>query len=67
MSPQESSKQFRWYLEEYAQTPSFRDARVSRYNWGSSELMATAANFLQQKIFVLAFDTDNKKEWHSSM
>lgn len=28
--------------------------------------MATAANFLRRRIFVLAFDTDEKKQWHCS-
>jgi hypothetical protein len=67
MNSQESSKQFRWYLEEYAATPSYRKAGVSKYNWGSSELLATAANFLQRKIFVLAFNTDDKEQWYCSM
>jgi hypothetical protein len=67
MSPQESNKQFRWYLHEYAETPSFRKAGVSKYNWGSSDLLATAANFLQREIFVLAFDEEETQQWFCSM
>ncbi|KAE9032084.1 hypothetical protein PR002_g9366 [Phytophthora rubi] len=67
MPPRESKKQFQWYLDEYAATPSTREAIVEKYNWGSSELLAIAANFLQRKIFVLAYDTDGKNQWHCSL
>ncbi|EEY57258.1 uncharacterized protein PITG_11092 [Phytophthora infestans T30-4] len=66
MDPKESSKQFRWYLQEYALSSSRIHDSVPRYNWGSSELMATAANFLGRRIFVLAYDTDDKKLWYCS-
>ncbi|KAI9996223.1 hypothetical protein PInf_013606 [Phytophthora infestans] len=67
MEAHESTKQFKWYLEEYANSPSNRDAIIPRYNWGCSELLAMAANFLQREIFVLAYDTDNKRQWYCSM
>lgn len=67
MEAQESLKQFKWYLEEFASTPSHREAIVMRYNWGCSEMMALAANFLQRQIFVLAYDTDHKGLWYCSM
>ncbi|KAE9272876.1 hypothetical protein PF001_g27749 [Phytophthora fragariae] len=63
MTPQESNKQFKWYLAEYASTPSSRKETVERHNWGCSELMSIAANFLQTKIFVLAYNTDAKHQW----
>jgi hypothetical protein len=66
MTVQESNKQFKWYLEEYAGTPSDRDSYVPRHNWGSSELMAMAANLLQRSIYILAYDTDKKKLWYCS-
>lgn len=67
MNAQESKKQFKWCLDEYAATPSGRQAVVSSYNWGCSELMAIAANFLQRQIFVLAHNTDGKQNWCCSM
>lgn len=66
MDPKESSKQFRWYLQEYAASPSKIHDIVPRHNWGSSELMAIAANFLRRRIFVVAFDTDDKNLWYCS-
>uniref|UniRef100_H3GL61 OTU domain-containing protein n=1 Tax=Phytophthora ramorum TaxID=164328 RepID=H3GL61_PHYRM len=67
MSARESKTQFQWYLEQYGATPSSRQAVIARHNWGSSELMAMAANFLHQKRFVLAFNTDGKQQWHWSL
>ncbi|ETO80217.1 hypothetical protein F444_05210, partial [Phytophthora nicotianae P1976] len=67
MPSHESTKQFKWYLEEYAGSPSSRDSIVPKYNWGCSEFMAMAANFLQREIYVLAYDTDHKKQWYCSM
>ncbi|ETM98168.1 hypothetical protein PPTG_19752 [Phytophthora nicotianae INRA-310] len=67
MPSHESTKQFKWYMEEYAGSPSSRDSIVPKYNWGCSEFMAMAANFLQREIYVLAYDTDHKKQWYCSM
>ncbi|KAE9022103.1 hypothetical protein PR002_g12066 [Phytophthora rubi] len=67
MTAQDSNKQFKWYLEEYAATPSDRNAIVAGHNWGSSELMAAAANLLQTKIYVLAHNTDKKGLWYCSV
>jgi len=66
MDVQESSKQFRWYLHEYAATSSLREVGVPKYNWGCSEFMTIAANFLQRNIYVLAYDTDGKQLWYCS-
>ena len=44
MNARESKKKFKWFLDEYAATPSGRQDVVSHWNWGSSELMALAAN-----------------------
>ncbi|KAE8876604.1 hypothetical protein PF005_g16574 [Phytophthora fragariae] len=59
---QESTKPFMWYLNDYANSPSDRETFIPRYNWGCSDLLAMAANFLQGKIFVLAFDADHRAE-----
>ncbi|KAE9357793.1 hypothetical protein PR003_g1618 [Phytophthora rubi] len=67
MEAQESLKFFKWYLEEFASSPSHREAIVTRNNWGCSEMMALAANFLQRQIFVLAYDTDHKGLWYCSL
>ncbi|KAL3667570.1 hypothetical protein V7S43_007124 [Phytophthora oleae] len=65
--PQESKKQFRWFLEEFAATRSTREAFVEKHNWGCSELMAMAANFLQRPIFVMAYNIDGKRQWNCNM
>ncbi|KAG1690419.1 hypothetical protein DVH05_028095 [Phytophthora capsici] len=44
MPSHESTKQFKWYLEEYARSPSSRESIVPQYNWGCSELMTMASN-----------------------
>ncbi|POM81569.1 Hypothetical protein PHPALM_441 [Phytophthora palmivora] len=68
MTPKESKKkQFRGYLEEYAATPSSREAIVEKYNWGCSDMLVLAANFLQRKIYVLAHNTDGRCNWNRSM
>lgn len=67
MTAQNSNKQFKWYLEEYAATPSDRNAIVAGHNWESSELMTAAANLLQTKIYVLAHNTDKKGLWYCSV
>lgn len=59
----ESSKQFRWYLHEYANSSSDPEVSVPRYNSGRSEVMALAASFLQRKIFAVAYNVDHKKRW----
>lgn len=67
MDVQESTKQFRWYLSDYINSPSDRETFIPRYNWGCSDLLAMEANFLQRNIFVLAFDSDHRAEWHCPM
>ena len=39
---------------------------ISRWNWGGSELMAIAANFLQNDIYVIAYNTNGQHDWHCS-
>jgi hypothetical protein len=66
MEVQESSKQFRWYLHEYANTSSLREGFVPKHNWGCSEFLTIAANFLQRNIYVLPYDADEKQLWYCS-
>ncbi|KAE8887586.1 hypothetical protein PF003_g28476 [Phytophthora fragariae] len=66
MDARESGKQFRWFLHEYAESSSDRQEMIPRHVWGCSELMATAANFLQRQIYVLAYNTDKTEQWYCS-
>ncbi|CAI5705564.1 unnamed protein product [Peronospora farinosa] len=67
MNAHESKKQFIWYLDEYAVTPSGRQDCISRWNRGGSKLMAIAANSVQNDIFVLAYNTDGQQKLHCSL
>jgi len=67
MDAHESSKQFRWYLHDYANSPSDPEVFIPRYNWGSSEILALAASFMQRKIFVMAYDVAHSQQWQCSM
>ena len=51
----------------YAATPSTQQAVIERYNWGCSEILSLADNFLQRKIFVLAHPGGSQHEWTCSL
>ena len=67
MDPIEQKKQFKWHLKEYAATPSTRQAVFECNNWGCSEILTIAANFLQHKSFVLAHPEGSQYEWTCSL
>uniref|UniRef100_A0AAV1V940 Uncharacterized protein n=2 Tax=Peronospora matthiolae TaxID=2874970 RepID=A0AAV1V940_9STRA len=63
MTHKESASQIRWYLEDYATSPSARTALVGSDTWGGCDMVGMAANFLQQSIYVIEFLTGQTHPW----
>ena len=59
MTREESATQLRWFLTDYAATPSKRDTIVLESCWGGSYILGMAATFLQRDIFVIHFEGDS--------
>uniref|UniRef100_A0AAV1USB4 CCHC-type domain-containing protein n=1 Tax=Peronospora matthiolae TaxID=2874970 RepID=A0AAV1USB4_9STRA len=53
MTRTESASQFRWFLTDFAATPSGRTSHVPTDCWGGSDTLGMAATFLQRDIFVV--------------
>ena len=64
MSLRESTKQFKWYLEEYAASATERVGPVDHHNWGGSAMLLTAANFLQRDVYVIWQPNESHHPWH---
>ena len=59
MTKRESANQYRWYLHDYAATPSARDSDIAETEWGGSDILGLAANFLSRDIYVLHEEAAN--------
>ncbi|KAE9211855.1 hypothetical protein PF005_g10841 [Phytophthora fragariae] len=63
MTRRESLNQFKWFLEDYANSASGRDDLVSDDTWGGSDLMGMAANFVNQDIYVIGRGESSADTW----
>ncbi|KAE9338152.1 hypothetical protein PR003_g11649 [Phytophthora rubi] len=63
MTRSESATQMRWFLEDYANSPSSRSDIVSDDTWGGSDTLGMAAIFLQRDIFTLEYVEGPTTQW----
>ena len=62
MTRRESAAQFKWYLNDYADTSSDQDTTIPTDCWGGRAILGFAATFLQRDIYVLNCDGD-RDQW----
>ncbi|CAI5705830.1 unnamed protein product [Peronospora effusa] len=63
MTRRESLSQLKWFLEDYASSPSERDAVIAENTWGGNDIIGLAAMFLRRNIYVLELVDTRTKPW----
>ena len=63
MTRRESLNQLKWFFEDYASSPSDREAVVADNTWGGNDIIGLAAMFLRRNIYVLELDDTRANPW----